>query len=89
MKKYNLCPLDSAIRQIHFPDSREDIEIARKRLIFEELLTLQIGLMKLKDKKETTNNYKIKTDFTNEFLTALPFNRPAHSRERLPTALPI
>ena len=61
MKKYNLCPLDSAIRQIHFPDSREDIEIARKRLIFEELLTLQIGLMKLKDKKETTNNYKIKT----------------------------
>ena len=81
MKKYNLCPLDSAIRQIHFPDSREDIEIARKRLIFEELLTLQIGLMKLKDKKETTNNYKIKTDFTNEFLTALPF-KPTGAQSR-------
>lgn len=81
LKKYNLCPLDSAIRQIHFPDSREDIEIARKRLIFEELLTLQIGLMKLKDKKETTNNYKIKTDFTNEFLTALPF-KPTGAQSR-------
>lgn len=81
LKKYNLCPLDSAIRQIHFPDSREDIEIARKRLIFEELLTLQIGLMKLKDKKETTNNYKIKTDFTNQFLTALPF-KPTGAQSR-------
>ena len=81
LKKYNLCPLDSAIRQIHFPDSRKDIEIARKRLIFEELLTLQIGLMKLKDKKETTNNYKIKTDFTNEFLTALPF-KPTGAQSR-------
>ena len=44
-------------------------------------MTLQIGLMKLKDKKETTNNYKIKTDFTNEFLTALPF-KPTGAQAR-------
>ena len=44
-------------------------------------MTLQIGLMKLKDKKETTNNYKIKTDFTNEFLTALPF-KPTGAQSR-------
>ena len=54
--KYNLCSLDYALRQIHFPSDRKNIEIARRRLIFEELLTLQLGLMKLRDKKDTKNN---------------------------------
>ena len=40
--KYNLISLDRAIRQIHFPDSEEDMQQARKRLIYEELITLQL-----------------------------------------------
>ncbi|MBQ9530446.1 MAG: ATP-dependent DNA helicase RecG [Eubacterium sp.] len=71
--KYNLCSLDFAIRQIHFPSEEKNIETARRRLIFEELLTLQLGLMKLRDKKETKNNFIINYDFTEEFLTLLPF----------------
>lgn len=72
-KEYNLCSLDFAIRQIHYPESTQNIEKARRRLIFEELLTLQLGLLKLKDKKSTGNNFKIKTDFTKEFYSLLPF----------------
>lgn len=72
-KEYNLSSLDFAIRQIHYPESSESIEKARRRLIFEELLTLQLGLLKLKDKKSTGNNFKIKTDFTKEFYSLLPF----------------
>jgi ATP-dependent DNA helicase RecG len=71
--KYNLCSLDFAIRQIHFPDNKKNIETARRRLIFEELLTLQLGLMKLKGKKETTNNFVLEKDYTQEFFSLLPF----------------
>ncbi|MBR0412107.1 MAG: ATP-dependent DNA helicase RecG [Eubacterium sp.] len=71
--RYNLCTLDFAIRQIHFPTEEKNIEIARHRLIFEELLTLQLGLLKLKDKKETKNDLQLKADCTDEFCALLPF----------------
>ncbi|MBQ9517413.1 MAG: ATP-dependent DNA helicase RecG [Eubacterium sp.] len=72
-QRYNLCSLDFAIREIHFPTDSKNIEIARHRLIFEELLTLQLGLLKLKDKKETQNDLQLKTDCTDEFCALLPF----------------
>lgn len=52
MQKYSLISLDKAIRSIHFPNSADDYLPARKRLIFEELLTLQLGLLKLKSNKK-------------------------------------
>ena len=73
IKRYKLCSLDFATREIHFPSKQENIEIARRRLIFEELLTLQLGLLKLKDKKEVKNDLVIKADLTDEFCSLLPF----------------
>lgn len=81
--KYRLAPLDFAIRQIHFPDSRENAIIARKRLIFEELLVLQLGLLKLKSKKKTKTNIRIKTDFTREFYSLLPFEPTGAQRRAI------
>ena len=72
-QRYDLCSLDFAIRQIHFPNEEKNIAIARKRLIFEELLTLQLGLMKLKTKKSADNSFIINDDYTDEFLSLLPF----------------
>ena len=71
--KYNLISLDRAIRQIPFPDSEEDMQQARHRLIFEELLTLQIGLLKLKGRNKTKTNLRMTADFTEEFKSLLPF----------------
>lgn len=71
--KYDLCSLDWATRQIHFPDTSENAEKARKRLIFEELLTLQLGLLKLKSKKNTTSNFIIRKNYTDDFYKYLPF----------------
>ena len=71
--KYNLINLDRAIRQIHFPDSEEDMQQARYRLIFEELLTLQLGLLKLKGRNKTKTNLRMTADFTEEFKSLLPF----------------
>ena len=39
-----LCHLQYAIENIHFPASRHDMLIARRRLIFEELFTLSLAL---------------------------------------------
>ncbi len=72
-QQYNLCSLDWATRQIHFPTDLENIEKARKRLIFDELLTLRLGLIKFKSKKTNKNYYKLKKDYTNEFFKLLPF----------------
>lgn len=71
--KYNLISLDRAIRQIHFPDSEEDMRQARYRLIFEELLTLQLGLLKLRGRNKTKTNLRMTADFTEEFKSLLPF----------------
>ncbi len=80
LEKYSLCSLDFAIKQIHFPDTKENIETARKRLIFEELLTLQLGLLKLKDKKRTKNELKIQKSYTDEFFSLLPFEPTSAQR---------
>lgn len=74
-QKYGLCSLDFATREIHFPSNEKNIEIARKRLIFEELLTLQLGLLMLKDKKSTKNLIKVEKDFSEEYYSLLPFTQ--------------
>lgn len=81
LKKYDLVSLDFATRQIHFPSDEKNIEPARHRLIFDELLTLQLGLLKLKEKDVKGNSCKIKKDFTNEFYSLLPFT-PTGAQKR-------
>ena len=81
LKKYDLVSLDFATRQIHFPTDEKNIEPARHRLIFDELLTLQLGLLKLKEKDVKGNSCKIKKDFTNEFYSLLPFT-PTGAQQR-------
>lgn len=81
LKKYDLVSLDFATRQIHFPTDEKNVEPARHRLIFDELLTLQLGLLKLKEKDVKGNSCKIKKDFTNEFYSLLPFT-PTGAQQR-------
>ena len=52
LSKYNLCDLNTAIKQIHFPDNFENFNKARKRLVFEELLSMQLALLSLKSQYE-------------------------------------
>lgn len=71
--QYGLVSLDFALRQIHFPQDMQKLEKARRRLIFEELLTLQLGLIKLKSKRKTKTELTVKRDYTNEFVSMLGF----------------
>ena len=53
-RELRLMGRDEAIRVIHFPESKEDVLAARRRLVFDELFTLQLGLVYRKRKLEAT-----------------------------------
>ncbi|MBR3325201.1 MAG: ATP-dependent DNA helicase RecG [Clostridia bacterium] len=56
VEKYNFIDYNTAIHQIHFPDSFDNFKKARRRLVFDELLAMQLGLLKLKGE----NNKEVK-----------------------------
>ena len=67
-----------AVRCIHFPDSREDVLRARNRLIFDEVFTLQLGLVYRKRLLERTvqgisHPYPDEESLAETFIRALPF----------------
>ena len=49
LEEYNLEPINEAIKSIHFPKEFKDFNEARKRLVFEELLSTQLALLELKN----------------------------------------
>lgn len=73
--KYSLVSKQHAITNIHFPESDEAFFEARKRLVFEELLMLQLSLYMLKSdfaKKNQGLSKKLPNDFM-AFIKSLPF----------------
>jgi len=72
-REYELCHLGYALENIHFPKSMQDLHTAKYRLIFEEFLELQIGLMVLKSVKEHKNLHRIPADYPADFEKLLPF----------------
>ena len=52
LNKYGFYDYNTAIRQIHFPDDFGSFNKARKRLVFEELFSMQLALLSLKNKYE-------------------------------------
>lgn len=56
LKQYNLIGIQEAIKKIHFPEDFSEFNIARKRLVFEELLSMQLALLKLKNNYTTDTN---------------------------------
>ena len=49
LKEYHLEGINEATKNIHFPQEFKDFNIARNRLVFEELLTMQLALLELKN----------------------------------------
>ncbi len=64
-----------AINHIHFPDTEEDLERARKRLSFDEFFLFLLSMRKLKESSaEQKTNYPMKKVWsTEELISALPF----------------
>ena len=75
VKEYKLMSKIEAIKQIHFPDNFQKYNEARKRLVFEELLIMQLALLAF---KTNYNNQKEGIEFSkeakiSEIIDKLPF----------------
>lgn len=74
LKKYRLCGIEYAIKNIHFPKDKESLKIALYRLIFEELLVLQLGLFMYKGGSSNEKGITFKRDSRlDDVLESLPF----------------
>lgn len=73
MQKYGLCSLNYAMENIHFPKDFHSCEIAKKRLVFDELLILQLGMYILKNRTENSTGCQMQQQSLSEFYNALPF----------------
>ena len=71
--KNGLCDLKTAILNIHFPKTRDLLEKAKKRLVFEELFILQAGLSFLKRKSRGKSGCVLQKSYFEEFQANLPF----------------
>lgn len=73
-RRFEVCDKNFAYHNIHFPQSFHDYEIARKRLVFEELFYLQMLLYDIK--KQTRKSTAFVFDGKKaaaEFIDKLPF----------------
>lgn len=73
LEQYHLCGWNYAMQQIHFPKNKFECAIARKRLVFEELLVWQIGMMLLRQNGLEQTAVQIKDTDLSPFLQQLPF----------------
>lgn len=48
LDQYELCEINKAIKSIHEPEEFKEFSYARRRLVFEELLVMQLALLNLK-----------------------------------------
>lgn len=77
MEEYNIMPRKKAIKEIHFPTDKKNLEEAKRRFAIEELLVLEMGILenkyingitkerkyKIEDRRELVKNYLINLNF--------------------------
>ena len=73
-REHQLCHIGYAYRQLHFPDSDEELALARKRVVFEELFLLAIGLKKLRSRRDDLTCRPFEKLGLDDFFAALPFS---------------
>lgn len=74
LKKYDLCDINYALKNIHFPSSHEALERSKKRLIFDELFFLQAGMLFFKNENRKKNAPIIQFSCIDEFISSLSFS---------------
>ena len=74
LKKYRLLPKADAVRAIHCPASEDEAFAARRRLIYEELLVLQLGIGRMKNHGAASTGAPMQKADASPFWDALPFS---------------
>jgi len=75
-ENHGLLSASEAVRTIHFPNSREQLDSAKRSLIFKELFTLQIGMSLIRSRNRKLTGAQMSGKFSfgaSSFATSLPF----------------
>lgn len=84
-KKFKLVTKNEAIKQIHFPDSGDELEKARKRLVFEEFFMMQLRLALIRKKAKTdAQGLSLEVQeggLVDKFVKSLPFELTGAQKE--------
>ena len=81
LKKYRLLSKADAVRAIHCPAAEEEAFAARRRLIYEELLVLQLGIGRMKNHGAASTGAPMKKADASPFWESLPFS-PTGAQQR-------
>lgn len=72
--KYNIAPLMWSLKNIHFPESMSAVDYARRRLAFDELLRLQLGMLLMRKRSRSTTAFRMDSTINmDDFIQSLPF----------------
>ena len=74
LKKYRLLSKADAVRAIHCPATEEEAFAARRRLIYEELLVLQLGIGRMKNRGSASTGAPMQRLDPSPFWASLPFS---------------
>ncbi len=72
-RQHELCYINYAYENIHFPNSPEALEIARRRMVFEELFLLTCGLHLLRSRRQDVSGPACRRLDMTPFYEKLPF----------------
>ena len=86
-QEHHLCRIGYAYENIHFPESPEALDIARRRLAFEELFLFAIGLKRLRSRREVVSVPPCRPVDMAPFYAALPFTLTDAQRRCVEEAL--
>lgn len=81
VEKNKLASLDFAISNMHFPSNAKKVLQSRYRLVFDELFTLETGLMYMKSDDSDVTGISIDISKGDEFISKLPFELTSGQRE--------
>ena len=84
---HQLCRIEYAYENIHFPESAEALDLARRRLAFEELFLFTIGLERLRSRREVVHVPPCGGVDMELFYRALPFTLTDAQRRCVEEAL--
>lgn len=73
-QEHNLCSVWYAVQNIHFPKDMAALELARRRLVFEELFLFQTALFSLREDRTLEKAVSLKNSgFTKQLVSTLPY----------------
>jgi len=89
-QRRHLWPLQQAVRKMHYPDGLEELDEARRRLAFDELLVIQLGVLRrrrLWQEGGRARPLALPEPLLRGFLESLPFQLTGAQRRAMASVL--